>query len=177
MPSEGLTRPAEHLKRPTRSIPMLKKQHVRAENKMTATINAKRVRNQLSPVWAAVKGLLIGAAMWTGANTVAQAEEVLFVGTFVGGRTTGSVSVQQENGEYYVQLEADFVHEGAPDPWVAFGADGFRRDALLGELQNLEGRQRYRVPDRLDPTVFNQIYIWCEEYATSLGRAWLKRPE
>ncbi|MEM8791153.1 MAG: DM13 domain-containing protein [Pseudomonadota bacterium] len=95
-------------------------------------------------------------------------------GEFVGGRTTGSVSIIQQDGQWFVRLGADFLHEGAPDPWVAFGKDGFRRDALLGPLREDEGEQLYPVPERLDPAEFNQVYIWCEQFSTSLGRAWLK---
>ncbi|MEM1276978.1 MAG: DM13 domain-containing protein [Pseudomonadota bacterium] len=95
-------------------------------------------------------------------------------GTFVGGRTTGSVSIIQQDGQWFVRLAPDFVHEGAPDPWVALGQDGFRRDAQLGPLREDTGEQLYQIPDRLDPSAFNQVYIWCQEHSTSLGRAWLK---
>ncbi|MEM7237693.1 MAG: DM13 domain-containing protein [Pseudomonadota bacterium] len=95
-------------------------------------------------------------------------------GSFEGGRTTGDVTVVQIDGQWVVRLEENFVHEGAPDPWVALGKDGFRRDAQLGPLREDTGAQIYPIPERFRQEDFNQVYIWCQEFSTSLGRAWLK---
>lgn len=95
-------------------------------------------------------------------------------GSFQGGRTTGDVTVTKIDGQWVVRLEENFVHEGAPDPWVALGKDGFRRDAQLGPLREDRGTQTYPIPERFGPGDFNQVYIWCQEFSTSLGRAWLK---
>lgn len=108
--------------------------------------------------------------------SVAVADEAVHAsGAFAGGRTAGTVSIVERDGAWFVRLEADFTHEGAPDPWVAFGKDGFRRDALISPLTSDAGEQLYPIPDRLDPAEFNQVYIWCEQFSSSLGRAWLDR--
>ncbi|MEM0943632.1 MAG: DM13 domain-containing protein [Pseudomonadota bacterium] len=105
---------------------------------------------------------------------MAEAGEVHSTGSFVGGRTTGDVEIIRDGDQFFVRLAPNFLHEGAPDPWVALGQDGFRRDALLGPLREDSGAQLYEIPARLAETPYNQVYIWCENFSTSLGRAWLK---
>lgn len=103
----------------------------------------------------------------------AAADEVVANGIFQGGRTTGSAQIVRTADGWAVRLGNDFRHEGAPDPWVALGQGGFRRDAQLGPLRSDEGAQLYPIPERLNPAEFDAVYIWCQQYATSLGRALL----
>lgn len=91
-------------------------------------------------------------------------------GTFTSGRTTGSVQLIQHDGIWVVRLGDDFDHEGSPDPWVALGSDGFRRDAQLGPLNSDTGQQDYPLGPR-DPAEFNEVWIWCQRFSTPLGRA------
>lgn len=92
-------------------------------------------------------------------------------GRFTTGSSSGGVSIYQDEERWVVFLEDDFVHEGSPDPWVAFGRDGFRRDGIIGELTAFNGPQVYPVGPKLNVTEFNEVYIWCVEHNTSLGRA------
>ncbi|MDA7964263.1 twin-arginine translocation pathway signal protein [Ruegeria sp.] len=92
-------------------------------------------------------------------------------GQFTTGSTSGGVALYQDGERWAVFLEDDFAHEGSPDPWVAFGQDGFRRDGIIGELAAFEGPQVYPVGPKLNVTEFNEVYIWCVEHNTSLGRA------
>lgn len=95
-------------------------------------------------------------------------------GSFVGAskhETRGHASVFRSNGQWYVSLASDFFHDGAPDPKVAFGADGFRQEAILAPLKSLNGAQVYAVPATLDVGNYNEIWIWCEQFAVPLGVA------
>lgn len=95
-------------------------------------------------------------------------------GSFVGKSdhvTTGHASVYRQGGQWIIELEDDFTHDGAPDPKVALGSDGFRQDAILGPLQSLSGRQVYAVPASLDIGDYNEVWIWCEQFSVPLGKA------
>ena len=99
-------------------------------------------------------------------------------GTFVGKSnhvTSGSVQVIEEGGRYFVELGDDFSLDGGPDPRVGFGNDGeYDRDAYLGALLSLTGKQRYALPSTWSYTKFNEVYIWCEVANVPLGVASIK---
>ena len=74
-----------------------------------------------------------------------------------------------------VVLGEDFSFDGAPDPKVGFGRDGvYDESAQLHALKSKAGRQEYTVPSSIDPTRYNELYIWCQRYSVPLGVAKLK---
>lgn len=101
-------------------------------------------------------------------------ETVLATGTFekrARYAISGGVSIQQIDGAWAIVLADDFSFAGAPDPKVALGADGFRQDTVLELLRSNSGQQVYVLPAHLDPTEFNQVWIWCERFSVPLGVA------
>ena len=109
----------------------------------------------------------------------ASADTVTASGTFTGASdhiTTGGVSVvKTAAGGAVVILDSSFSLDGAPDPKVGFGIDGkFVAASDLGELTNKEGLQAYVVPENINVDDFNEVYIWCENFAVPLGVASLK---
>lgn len=95
-------------------------------------------------------------------------------GTFIGKSnhvTTGGGSVARVDGQWVVILEGDFFFDGAPDPRVALGSNGFRKDATLAPLAASTGEQVYVIPAGLDVADFNEIWIWCEKFSVPLGVA------
>ena len=108
----------------------------------------------------------------------AQAQEVAVVkqGSFEGRSrhvTTGSAAIVEQDGAHFVSLGRDFAFDGAPDPKVALGQDGYRKDTLLGPLRSDAGAQSYALPEGLDPAAYNEIWIWCERFDVPLGVATL----
>lgn len=85
--------------------------------------------------------------------------------------TSGAAAIVEQGGRHFVSLGTDFAFDGAPDPKMALGADGYRADTLLGPLQSNDGAQSYPLPDALDPAEFNEVWLWCEEFDVPLGRA------
>ena len=86
--------------------------------------------------------------------------------------TTGSVKIIEEDGRTFVELGEDFSLDGGPDPRVGFGKDGeYKKDAYLGALLSLNGKQRYAVPATWVASDFNEIYIWCDVADVPLGVA------
>lgn len=92
-------------------------------------------------------------------------------GNFTSGVTKGLVCINQHGLEWFVEFRDNFVHEGSPDPWVALGKDGYQRSGLVAELKQFKGAQRHIINPKIDPRQFNEVYVWCEQHNTSLGRA------
>ena len=96
-------------------------------------------------------------------------------GTFSGlsgHETTGGVEVVQSAEGWEIRLGSDFRFDGAPDPRVGFGQGGAFADGTDFEvLRSNTGEQVYVVPDGIDPAGFDQVYIWCRQFAVPLGAA------
>ena len=104
----------------------------------------------------------------------ASAGDVVAKGSFVGASdhvTTGAVHVTDGS----VDLQDDFSLDGAPDPKVGFGKDGVYDPATtLSALESNTGAQSFAVPDGVDPSAYNEVYIWCEKFSVPLGVAKLQ---
>jgi hypothetical protein len=98
-------------------------------------------------------------------------------GTFHGASnhaTSGTASVFRVNGHWVVSLGSDFSFDGAPDPHVALGHDGYLKTASLGKLRSNHGAQVYMIPDSLDVADYNEVWIWCDQFNVPLGTAKLR---
>jgi len=116
-------------------------------------------------------GVVVAVVFSLLALAPAIAAEPTATGTFAKGfSTTGSVKIHKENDQWLITFGKDFVHEGSPDPWVAVGKNGFQRAGIVGELKQFKGSHSF-VIERLDPTEFNEVYIWCVLHNANLGRA------
>ncbi|MEM9012189.1 MAG: DM13 domain-containing protein [Pseudomonadota bacterium] len=115
---------------------------------------------------------LAGAAYAGGGHAIEGTEAA--TGSFAGESghvTTGTGSLIQADGKWYISLADDFVFDGAPDPKVALGNDGYDADTLLEPLKANAGAQVYEIPATIDPTQYNEIWIWCEQFSVPLGVA------
>ncbi len=89
--------------------------------------------------------------------------------TGVNGHTT---SGRAEIAGSTVNLLADFIFDGAPDPKVALGRDGTYDPAtLMGALQSNTGASSYTAPAGIDTASYNEVWIWCEQYDVGLAVA------
>ncbi len=98
-------------------------------------------------------------------------------GTFRGTNghvASGGISVHKTAAGIVVVLDADFAFDGAPDPKLGFGKNGYDAAAMFAPLKANKGKQDYRIPAAIDPEKYDEIWIWCERYAVSLGVAKLK---
>lgn len=92
------------------------------------------------------------------------------LGTFQGASnhvTTGTAEVAGNQ----VNLLADFTFDGAPDPKVALGKDGYDKNTLMGLLKSNSGASSYTIPAGIDPNDYNEVWIWCERFNVPLGVA------
>ena len=124
---------------------------------------------------------ILSLAAFTIVLAVAQsslAGDVILRGQFEGRsnhETSGVAMVEKSATGAMVILGKDFKFDGAPDPKVGFGRDGvYDASAQLHELKSKVGRQEYTVPSSVDPTRYNELYIWCQRYNVPLGVARLK---
>ena len=97
-------------------------------------------------------------------------------GTFTGASdhvTTGVVEVvKNTDGSHTVILGDNFSLDGAPDPRVGFGKDGaYDKATGMGLLKSLNGHQTFTVPAGVNPSDYNEIYIWCLKFNVPLGVA------
>ena len=107
------------------------------------------------------------------------ADSVTGSGSFKGASkhvTSGTVSIiKMSNGEAVLKLEDSFKFDGAPDPVVGMGLNGtYDASTNLGKLSKNSGQQNYVVPNSIDASKYNEVYIWCKQYGVPLGVASLK---
>lgn len=96
------------------------------------------------------------------------------IGTFKGKSshvTTGRAEFVVHGDKAEVILLDDFEFDGAPDPKVALGKDGYKSSLLIGKLEKNKGKQTYKVPAGMDIDGVNEVWIWCEKFNVPLGVA------
>ena len=96
------------------------------------------------------------------------------IGTFRGASnhvTKGRAELVTKNGRSEVVLLDDFWFDGAPDPKVGLGRNGFDKGTLMGPLAKNAGKQTYAVPASVDAAQYNEVWIWCEKFNVPLGVA------
>ena len=107
----------------------------------------------------------------------AAAEDVVARGTFEGRSnhvTKGGVTITRTAEGAVVVLERDFSLDGAPDPKLGFGNDGYDSSTQFSPLRSNTGKQEYTQPASIDPATYNEIWVWCERFSVPLGVAELK---
>ena len=99
-------------------------------------------------------------------------------GTFAGRSdhvTTGGVTVAKSGDTVTLTLHGDFSLDGAPDPWIGFGANGrYIQTTRFTKLKGLTGEQVYSVPASVDLSSVDEVYIWCHKFSAPLGVAKLR---
>ena len=103
--------------------------------------------------------------------------KVVASGSFVGASnhvTTGGVTILSTDSGTLAILESDFSLDGAPDPKLGFGKDGYDTSTTFSKLASNKGLQVYLIPASVDPSKYNEFYIWCEKFSVPLGVAKLR---
>ncbi len=120
----------------------------------------------------AVLGAVLAAPLSASAG-----EKVLASGAFrgkSGHAASGGVSVVKTETGIRVVLGRDFKFDGAPDPKLGFGTDGYVKATQFSVLKSNNGEQTYDLPAGLDPADYNEVWVWCEQYSVPLGVATLQ---
>ena len=133
---------------------------------------------KISKLWLATAlamSSIVGASHLS--DLAAAEDQVLTRGQFVGKsrhKTSGGVAVVKTATGMAVVLEPDFSFDGAPDPKLGFGKDGYDPATQFSPLQATKGMQTYKLPISLDPAAYNEIWVWCEKFSVPLGVAKLE---
>ena len=104
-------------------------------------------------------------------------DQVLASGKFrgkSGHATSGGVRVVKTTDGTVVVLEPEFRFDGAPDPKLGFGKNGYVKSTQFSDLKSNRGEQTYQIPPSLDPAGYNEVWIWCQRFSVPLGVATLK---
>ncbi len=85
---------------------------------------------------------------------------------------SGTAKLIKIDDQYYVRFEDDFSVTNGPDLFVGFGKDNkYTKSAQIAELKGNKGGQNYLVPDHIDATQFNEVWVWCRAFSVPFGRA------
>lgn len=99
-------------------------------------------------------------------------------GTFeglAGHSGSGTASLVQSGGKYFVRFEDDFRVTNGPDLFVYFGKNGeYVAEARLGALKGNVGGQNYEVPVGISPDDFDEVWVWCRAFSVPFARAVLE---
>ncbi len=105
-------------------------------------------------------------------------EKRLAQGVFTGlagHSATGTVTLYQFGNNYILRLEDDFMVTNGPDLFVHFGKDGaYVKEARLAALKGNLGGQNYEVPADINPSDYDEVWIWCRSFAVPFGKAVLQ---
>ena len=85
--------------------------------------------------------------------------------------TTGRAEIAKKDGGFVVNLLDDFTLDGAPDPKIALGKNGFDKSKIMGPLKSLNGASSYEAPKGINPDDYNEVWVWCERFNVGLGVA------
>ncbi len=125
----------------------------------------------------AVLVLVLGTVFIVAPQTAWGDEQVLASGKFrgkSGHAASGGVKVVKTADGIRVVLEPDFRFDGAPDPKLGFGKNGYVKSTQFSALKSNSGEQTYRIPSSIDPAEYGEFWIWCQQYSVPLGVATLK---
>ena len=103
--------------------------------------------------------------------------DAVATGTFTGKsghKTSGTVAVHRTASGYTVELGPDFKFDGAPDPKLGLGRNGYDAGAKFSPLRSNAGAQSYDLPAEIDTDSYTEVWVWCEQYSVPLGVATLK---
>ncbi|MEO1493164.1 MAG: DM13 domain-containing protein [Pseudomonadota bacterium] len=85
--------------------------------------------------------------------------------------TIGTISLYQSDQYPVVVFEQNFEFRAAPGTVVSLGRDGYRRGTSLGTLLRNQGGQAYAVPENIDISYYNEVWLWDPAGDKPLGLA------
>lgn len=92
--------------------------------------------------------------------------------------TLGKAQIVRENGRRYLEFTQDFTTATGPDVQVILHRNGSipvkPKEAdyiIVAALKNIEGAQRYELPNDVDINSFKSVGIWCRKFNVTFGYA------
>ncbi len=125
----------------------------------------------------AMRALGFAATVLAAPDAALAQDQVLASGEFrgkSGHAASGGVSVVKTPTGVAVVLAPDFKFDGAPDPKLGFGKNGYVKSSQFSALKSNSGAQTYEIPSTIDPADYTEVWVWCEQYSVPLGVATLE---
>lgn len=92
-----------------------------------------------------------------------------------GHSASGTASIYELDGKFYLRLEDDFATTNGPDLFLHLGNDGkYDSEARIAKLKGNIGGQNYEIPEGIDPADFSEVWIWCRTFSVAFGVAELE---
>ncbi len=120
------------------------------------------------------RSLAITVAVLAAPVAASAQDQVLASGAFrgqSGHAASGGVRVVKTVAGVAVVLGRDFKFDGAPDPKLGFGRNGYLESTQFSALKSNSGQQTYDLPAAIDPADYTELWVWCEKYSVPLGVA------
>lgn len=99
-------------------------------------------------------------------------------GTFeglVGHSAKGTAEIIQADNKFYVRFQEDFEITNGPDLYVYLGKDGqYATETELGTLKGNIGSQNYEIPENIDLSKYDEVWVWCKAFSVPFGKAELR---
>lgn len=108
---------------------------------------------------------------------------------FVSGEhpTSGKVNILQEGGETFLEFQDDFKTDSGPDLFVILHKSkdviGTTKApthsikegdyVIIEPLQKTKGKQRYKIPSKINLKDYQSVAIWCRQFNATFGSATL----
>lgn len=113
------------------------------------------------------------------ASTTEPVVTTVKTGTFTGfdrlHNGSGTASLIQVDGKYFIRFESDFSVTNGPDLFVGFGNDGaYVKGSEISTLKGTAGSQNYELPADFDPEQYNEIWVWCRAFSVPFAKAGLR---
>ncbi|MEM7062720.1 MAG: DM13 domain-containing protein [Cyanobacteria bacterium P01_B01_bin.77] len=95
----------------------------------------------------------------------------------VSSETAGGATIVEENGKRYLEFDQSFSTEDGPDLFVLLHKEATPQSysseqyVNLGDLQSIEGSQRYEIPEDISVDDFKSAVIWCRQFNVTFGFA------
>lgn len=100
---------------------------------------------------------------------------VLRQGTFfplAGHSAEGTATLVKVGEKHYVRFEDDFHVTNGPDLFVYLGKEGaYVPEARLGALKGNVGGQNYEMPEGINPSDYDEVWVWCRAFTVPFGKA------
>lgn len=92
--------------------------------------------------------------------------------------TEGTLKIIKEDGKQYIEFGDDFKTVEGPDIEIILHKNNTvpvnieEEDYItIAPIQNLEGAQRYEVPEEIDLSDYSSIAVWCQQFNVTFGYA------
>lgn len=92
--------------------------------------------------------------------------------------TEGKAQIIEENGQKYLQFDANFTTAQGPDVQVVLHRNASVAVNLdeadyivIAALQSFDGSQKYLLPEDLNLEEYQSVAIWCQQFNVTFGYA------